>query len=249
MTSPMKVGTLASRTGLSVRTLHHYDDIGLLEPSARTTSGHRLYAHADVARLQQIQALRITGIPLEEIRRLLAGEELSAQQIIQMHLDRLYDQIAVHTRLVDRLQLLARHPDTLSEITIEALCQIIDDMTKLDTYFTLEQIATTKVLSAQTSQARMRQIGDEWADIIPAVRHHMQQDTAPTDTAVQALGVRWRALVNEYTGSDKKFAANLRTMLLLEAPMLATKLQHLPEPEMFAYMANVFATLPGGGPG
>ena len=207
MTSPMKVGALARRTGLSVRTLHHYDDVGLLVPSARTASGHRLYAHADVARLHQIQALRITGIPLDEIRRLLAGEPLSPQQVIQMHLDRLYEQIAAHTRLVDQLQRLARHPDTMMELTTEALCQLIDDMTKLDSYFTLEQIATIKVFAAETSQPRMQQIGNEWAAIIPAVRHHMQHGTAPTDTAVQALGVRWRALVNEFTGSDQKVPA------------------------------------------
>ncbi len=245
----MKVGALARRTGLSVRTLHHYDDIGLLVPSSRTSSGHRLYAHADIARLQQIQALRITGIPLDEIRCMLEGEQLSPQQVIQMHLDRLYEQIAVHTRLVDQLQRLARQGDTMMELTTEALCQLIDDMTKLDSYFTLEQLATMKVFAAETSQPRMRQIGNEWADIVPAVRHHMQHGIAPTDTAVQALGLRWRALVNEFTGSDKKIAANLRTMHLFEAPMLATKMQHVPEPEMFTYMANVFATLPGGGPG
>jgi DNA-binding transcriptional MerR regulator len=47
----MKVGELARRTGLTVRTLHHYDEIGLLSPSARTESGHRLYGQADVLRL------------------------------------------------------------------------------------------------------------------------------------------------------------------------------------------------------
>jgi DNA-binding transcriptional MerR regulator len=51
---PWRVGELARRTGLTVRALHHYDEIGLLRPSLRTPSGHRLYAGADVSRLQQI---------------------------------------------------------------------------------------------------------------------------------------------------------------------------------------------------
>jgi DNA-binding transcriptional MerR regulator len=54
----MKVGELAKQTGISVRTLHYYDEIGLLSPSGRTESDYRLYAEADIVRLQQIMSLR-----------------------------------------------------------------------------------------------------------------------------------------------------------------------------------------------
>src|SRR5207253_1728898 len=50
-----KVGQLAKRTGISVRTLHHYDQIGLLTPSHRTESGHRLYDRDDVVRMKEVQ--------------------------------------------------------------------------------------------------------------------------------------------------------------------------------------------------
>ena len=63
----LKVGELAARAGLTVRTLHHYDSIGLLSPSARTDAGYRLYDRDDVARLQQIQALRAFGMALADI--------------------------------------------------------------------------------------------------------------------------------------------------------------------------------------
>ena len=48
----MKVGELTKRTGLTVRTLHHYDEIGLLAPAERTSSGHRLYGETELRRLQ-----------------------------------------------------------------------------------------------------------------------------------------------------------------------------------------------------
>ena len=64
----LKVGELARRTGLTVRTLHHYDEIGLLKPSLHTESGHRLYTAGDVARLQQVISLRQLGFSLEEVR-------------------------------------------------------------------------------------------------------------------------------------------------------------------------------------
>ena len=58
-------------TGVSVRTLHHYDAIGLLVPGGRTAAGYRLYTDADLLRLQQILIGRELGLPLEEIRRAL----------------------------------------------------------------------------------------------------------------------------------------------------------------------------------
>lgn len=63
----LKVGELARRTGLSIRALHHYDEIGLLKPSAHTASGHRLYTAADIARLHHILSLKQLGFSLEEI--------------------------------------------------------------------------------------------------------------------------------------------------------------------------------------
>src|SRR5882757_8154165 len=79
-----KVGALAKQTGLSVRTLHYYEEIGLLKPSDRgDSSGHRLYSEDDVRRLQQIQSLKQLGLPLEQIDSCLKG--YSPLQVIQMH--------------------------------------------------------------------------------------------------------------------------------------------------------------------
>ncbi|MGH3795140.1 MAG: MerR family transcriptional regulator [Pseudonocardiaceae bacterium] len=69
-----KVGQLARLTGLTVRTLHHYDALGLLRPSARTPSGHRLYDEDDVRRLYRVVAMRELGLTLDMIGHLLTGE-------------------------------------------------------------------------------------------------------------------------------------------------------------------------------
>ncbi len=65
------VGRLAELTGVTVRTLHHYDAIGLLTPSGRSTAGYRLYDAADLARLQQVVLYRRLELPLDEIAELL----------------------------------------------------------------------------------------------------------------------------------------------------------------------------------
>ncbi|MFG1707399.1 MerR family transcriptional regulator [Nonomuraea sp. M3C6] len=65
------VGQVARLAGITVRTLHHYDEIGLLTPGERTTAGYRRYTDADLGRLQQILLYRELGFPLEEIAVIL----------------------------------------------------------------------------------------------------------------------------------------------------------------------------------
>src|SRR3954449_3683145 len=65
------VGELAGLAGVTVRTLHHYDRIGLLSPSQRTSAGYRRYAPTDLDRLQQVLFYRELGFPLEEVATLL----------------------------------------------------------------------------------------------------------------------------------------------------------------------------------
>ena len=73
-TEPMTVGQVAAAYGITVRTLHHYDEIGLLEPSERTPAGYRMYSPADLARLQSIVVYRRLDFGLEQIAELLAAE-------------------------------------------------------------------------------------------------------------------------------------------------------------------------------
>jgi DNA-binding transcriptional MerR regulator len=61
--------------GVTVKTLHHYDRLGLLKP-ARTTGGYRVYSTADLSRLEQIVALKALGLSLKDIRRLLERDAL-----------------------------------------------------------------------------------------------------------------------------------------------------------------------------
>ncbi len=87
MQAAMKVGALAKRTGLTVRTLHHYDEIGLLSPSRRTRSGHRLYGDEELSRLQQIASLKHLGLPLEEIRECLTRSEYSLERVLDLQIE------------------------------------------------------------------------------------------------------------------------------------------------------------------
>ncbi|MBT0993756.1 MerR family transcriptional regulator [Cellulomonas sp. DKR-3] len=67
----MHIGAVAEQTGLSLRTLRHYDEVGLLRPSGRTDGGFRLYTEADVDRLLLIRRMKPLGFTLEEMAELL----------------------------------------------------------------------------------------------------------------------------------------------------------------------------------
>src|SRR5699024_1197469 len=82
------VGTAASRAGVTVRTLHHWDEIGLARPSERSPAGYRLYTASDLARLHRVVIHRELGVSLEETARLLEAPAEEAAEALLRQRDR-----------------------------------------------------------------------------------------------------------------------------------------------------------------
>ncbi|MEU9042620.1 MULTISPECIES: MerR family transcriptional regulator [unclassified Kitasatospora] len=87
------VGAVAKIAKVTVRTLHHYDEIGLLSPAGRTRSGYRRYVDADLDRLQQILFYRELGFPLEEIAAILDDHSVSPSEHLRRQHRLLSDRI------------------------------------------------------------------------------------------------------------------------------------------------------------
>lgn len=98
---PYTVSQVARMTRLSVRALHHYDEIGLLAPSARTEAGYRLYCDRDLERLQQILFFRELAFPLEEIRRILDDPEFDRRAALLMQRSMLEERASHARALID----------------------------------------------------------------------------------------------------------------------------------------------------
>ena len=94
------VGQLAERTGVTVRTLHHYDEIGLLAPASRGSSGRRLYDRDAVLRLQQILTYRTLGLALDEISRILDDPHFDRRTALLEQRQVLGDQIVKSKALI-----------------------------------------------------------------------------------------------------------------------------------------------------
>ncbi len=106
VTDPLTVGDAAAAAGVTVRTLHHWDAVGLVRPSARTPAGYRLYAAADVARLRRVVAYRELGVALEDVPALLDATGAEAVDALRRHRALLGERIARMertARALDRL--------------------------------------------------------------------------------------------------------------------------------------------------
>ncbi|MGI8647263.1 MAG: MerR family transcriptional regulator [Mycobacteriales bacterium] len=139
-----KVGELARLAGLTVRTLHHYDRIGLLRPSNRTPSGHRLYNEADVSQLHRILTLRKLGLPLPDIAELLHGEPNLAS-LLRSHLGHVNKQIRALRSLRTRLAGLLSAAESAGQLPSAALLNLMGEVMtaqeKIKTYFSDAQLA------------------------------------------------------------------------------------------------------------
>jgi MerR family transcriptional regulator, thiopeptide resistance regulator len=207
-----KVGELAGATGLTVRTLHHYDAIGLLRPSRRTPSGHRLYGAPDVARLQQVTSLRQLGFPLEQIRDLLDRRGVSPREIVALHLARVREQIELQRTLCGRLEAIAQALEAAEEVSAGELIQTIEATTMYEKYYTPEQREELSARAAEIGDDRIRQSQVDWQTLMDEVRTEMERGTDPADPRVQALAARWKALIEEFTGGNPGIAQSLGRM-------------------------------------
>lgn len=144
-----RVGELATAAGLTVRTLHYYEEIRLLVPSGRSSAGHRLYDRTDVGRLYRIRLLRRLGLPLAEVSRALDDPAWNLRAAMTAHLEELDRRLNVTSRLRTRLAVLLDSADAAEDRLSDDLLSLLEGMTMLDstvqrriTLLVYEDIAT-----------------------------------------------------------------------------------------------------------
>src|SRR5690625_6506215 len=86
-----RIGEFAEKAGLSIRTLHYYDEIGILQPERDTTSRHRIYTYQDLLTLQKIMSLKFVGYGLEEITHMLSESSftIDLNETLTLHINQL----------------------------------------------------------------------------------------------------------------------------------------------------------------
>lgn len=221
-----KVGELAAEAGLTVRTLHHYDRIGLVCPAERTGTGHRLYTADDVERLYQVLALRQLGLGLDRIADLLDGT-VALTQVLSAHRDYLAAQLAATRELHALVAALAAtaqdSPDTAADRFLELIRRtvMVDDTFKQ--YFTEEQLTQLAQRREALGEEQIRQAEAEWGELIPKVDAAIEEGMDPASPQAQQLAARWMDLLEGFHGGDDGLRDSLYRMREGEADRIQSE--------------------------
>jgi DNA-binding transcriptional MerR regulator len=234
-----RIGELGRLAGVTVRALHHYDSLGLLTPSERTSGGHRLYTAADVERLYRLLALRGLGLPLEEIAPLLDERGDGVSGTVRRHLTRVEQQLVALTALRTRLSRLLGALDG-GEDSTQWFLDALEAMSMFERYYTPEQLAQLEQRRAQMGVDAIRSVEQEWKDLYAQVRAHREAGTDPADPAVQALVRRSGELIRMFTGGDPGIEAGLKRMYEQEGPARASR--GVADPADLEYLERARAT-------
>lgn len=228
----LKVGELARRSGITVRTLHYYDSIGLLIPSARSDAGYRLYNRADITRLHHIQALRRMGVALAEIGALLAHSGQALPTVIGQQITMLDRQLTQITTLRNRLEQMLTQLSQGDEPELNDWLTTLEMMTMYDKYFTADELAQLPFYHADETRNR------EWEEMVSNVRSLMEAGINAEDPRAQTIARRWMCTLERDTAGNPAFLTRLNAMHADEPSM---REQTGITPAMTDYVTRAFA--------
>lgn len=207
-----KIGELAEKTGLTVRTLHHYDEIKLLSPSYRTTGDHRLYSPEDVARLQQIISLKSLGFSLEQITDALTKPEFAPEKVLKMQLDHVTKQMKLTAELQERLEGMQRFLASRGPLTSDEFLTAIKLMSDVDSMYTDDERDVIRAQGEKYGKEEIIKVENEWPQLMEKMKRQMDEGADPASEETQKLAKRWKELVEMFTGGNPQIAAKLKKM-------------------------------------
>ncbi|MCG2622400.1 MerR family transcriptional regulator [Arthrobacter sp. I2-34] len=199
------IGELARATGITVRTLHHYDAIGLLVAGERTAAGHRRYTEADVRRLYRIRSLQALGLSLAETAAVLTApvEGLdSLEDLLATQLERLAAHAERLRQLQDRIEQLLGRIRSRTVPDAGQFLSTLEMISMFDGYFTPEQRSQLAARAAGLGPDAVEAAKASWAGLVQELLQHVRQQTPAADPGVQELVARWDALATRFNGGD-----------------------------------------------
>ncbi|MBX6384038.1 MAG: MerR family transcriptional regulator [Microbispora sp.] len=195
------IGELARATGMTVRALYHYDEIGLLSASERTAAGHRRYTTRDLRRLYRIRALRALGLSLEEIAGVLDGaadDAESMRALLTAQLRRLDEQAELIAVLRERIRGLLRQAGDSSGPDPDRLMTTLELMSVFETYLTEEQRELLAERRAALGSEGVEAAKREWKGLVEEGLRLVETGVPAGDERARDLVRRWDALAGRF---------------------------------------------------
>jgi MerR family transcriptional regulator, thiopeptide resistance regulator len=195
-----RVGEVATLTRVSVRTLHHYDRIGLLRPATHSAGGYRLYGEPDLLRLQQILTLRYLGFPLKRIGELLDRPDFDLLASLRVQRRALHERIEelqrISSAIGDLVERRRQSGEWSWELVIKASQAVGTGLTRreetMEAHYTPEQMKQFEAVGKEVGPEEIEAIQQGWTELLAEVRAN--PDIDPASPEAQALGARHDAL-------------------------------------------------------
>ena len=238
------VGQLAKQCGLSVRTLHHYESVGLLIPSRRSESGYRLYTSDDVQRLYRILAYRRLGASRKEIEKYGGANAPPLTALLARQRDAA-EQEAMRLRnlisLIDRIAASAGSADEAS-LSLQ-LIQLMNAMHSIENHFSPAERATLEAMRDQFTPAALERGRAELAQLLASFKAACESGADVRRDDIAGLARRWSAL-GAPAASHTDLRAKTRSLLETSESMRnATGIT----PALMAYIDGAVAALRSSG--
>jgi MerR family transcriptional regulator, thiopeptide resistance regulator len=209
----------ARETGVTVRTLHLYDRLGLLEPAARTASGYRLYGEQQLERLEQILALRFVGFRLEHIKELLQGPKWPLIVALRMQ----HQIVAQEKRRLERALAAIEDAERAIESdefadrwqtlrTVIGALKMDNDLSWTQNYYSPEARERLAEKMKTTPKEVVEQGQRDWTALIADVEEAASRGEDPQSEHAQTLAQRWQGLVQQFTRGDADIQQGLNKL-------------------------------------
>jgi DNA-binding transcriptional MerR regulator len=218
------VGAVAELTGISVRTLHHYDHVGLVVPSVRTAAGYRGYTDTDVERLHLVLVYRAVGLPLDEIRTLLDDQDVDVVAHLQRQHELLLEQAERLQHTIEAVEeLMNAHRDGI-RLSAEEQVEIFGTTAFGGEYaIDAEQRWGETDAWKQSRQRVSRMSKQDWIDVkaegdalLAALAQAKRDGVAPGAHAADELAARHRAAIERFYDCGGELHRGLVEMYLAD---------------------------------
>lgn len=241
------VGAVAALTGVSVRTLHHYDHIGLVVPSMRTSAGYRGYTDADIERLHLVLVYRSVGLRLEQIRTLLDDADADVLGHLQRQHQLLLEQADRLEHTIKAVEeLMSAHRSGI-QLTAQEQVEIFGTAAFNEEYATEAEERWGNTDAWKQSQQRVSKLRkQDWIDIkaegdalLQALAAAKRSGVAPGSPEADALAERHRASIDRFYDVDHEMHVRLAEMYLADERF--TSYYDDAEPGLAQYVHDIIA--------
>jgi MerR family transcriptional regulator, thiopeptide resistance regulator len=204
-----RIQEFARLAGVTVRALHHYDQLGLLKPR-RTAARYRLYNDGDLERLEQIVALQFLGVPLKQIGQLLVGRQGALTEALERQRRALEEKRRLLDRAIHAIRRAEQNPEPEALKLIIEVIAMQHETDWMKKYSTDEAWAKIQQRGEQWSPELQERVSRKWTDLIRDVEAALGEE--PASERAQALAARWKELVEQFTGADPDITASVRNL-------------------------------------